>query len=369
MNKNYIVLNGKHYDAVTGVLIKSTINPSHATHTRVSHSTAKTPGNHLSRSLDVAAHKAPVKKQPSRAHHAVTSKPPTGRKPEQAKTLMRHVVKKPAHPQRPTVKNAYPLAKSAKHAIVPKKSAVGVDTLRAHRAQEIHKSKHVARFATSATIPVAAKIKPIAIQLAPTASSHTKPAVVHHAVTLKDQTPAEKKTALLEQALANAKSHEQPAPKIKRGFKHRRLMSSLAGLAAVIVIGGFVAYTNKASVELQLASVRAGFQASLPNYVPDGYQRQSAKAADGKVAISFMSPGYNDNFTLTQESSSWDSQTLFDTVVAHNNTTYQTVQSNGRTIYLYGEDKAAWVDGGILYKVDSNAKLNSDQIISLATSM
>lgn len=369
MNKNYIVLNGKHYDAVTGVLIKSTVNPSHATHTRISHPVAKAPAAHTPHSHSSTTHKSPAKKQPSRAHHAAVPKPHSGRKPEQAKTLMRHVVKKPAHPQHPTVKNAYPVAKNTNHAIVPKKSVASVDTLRAHRAQEIHKSKHVARFAAPAITPVATKIKPIAIQPAPAVPSSTKPVAAHHAVMPKDQTPAEKKTALLEQALANAKSHEQPAPKIKRGFKHRRLMSSLAGLAAVIVIGGFVAYANKASVELQLASVRAGFQASLPNYVPDGYQRQSAKAADGKVAISFMSPGYNNNFTLTQESSSWDSQTLFDTVVAHNNTTYQTVQSSGRTIYLYGGDKAAWVDGGILYKVDGNAKLNSDQIISLATSM
>lgn len=283
---------------------------------------------------------------------------------------MRHVVKKPVHNQKPTVKQAYPLAKNHPSPIKPKISATGVDGLRSRRAQEIHKSKQVSRFAVANTAAIPAKLQPITPKAAP---NHVRATPSHHA-SIKHpataaQTPSEKKTALLEQALANAKSHEEPAPKVSRSFKHRRIASSLAGLAAVFVICGFVAYLNKASVELQVASVRAGFQASMPNYTPSGYERQAAKAVDGKVAFNFVSPVQKSDFTLTQESSSWDSQTLFDSVVAQGNATYQTVQSHGRTIYIYDGDKAAWVDGGILYKVSGDTKLNSDQVISLATSM
>lgn len=286
---------------------------------------------------------------------------------------MRHAVQKPAHDQKPHVKRTYPLAKSGPQALIkPKNSVASVDSLRSRRAQDVHKSKHVARFATTTATPIAAKVQPLAIKTAP--SSHQSGIAQHKNRPVTHPQPAkktmhEKKSALLEQALAHAVSHEEKAPTVKRRFKHKRLVSSLAGMAAVLVVVGFVAYLNKASVELQVASVKAGFQASLPGYTPTGYERESAKASDGKVAISFISPSNSGAFTLTQEASSWDSRTLFDSIVAQDNTTYQTVQSHGRTIYIYGDDKAAWVDGGILYKVNGNTKINSDQVISLATSM
>lgn len=370
VNKNYIVLNGKHYDAVTGALIKSVNNPSHATHTRVSHPVKpavpkpKVPAAHA---VHPTAEKL-AKKTSARQHHHVATKVHATRKPQNAKTLMRHAVQKPSHDPKPHVRRTYPLAKQGSGALIkPKISVASVDSVRSRRAQDVHKSKHVARFATAATTPVATKVQPLAIKAAPV----LRPAVQHkvqHAAH-PPKTMHEKKSAILEQALANATSHEEKAPAAKRRFKHKRLVSSLAGMAAVLVVVGFVAYLNKASVELQVASVKAGFQASLPGYTPTGYERKSAQASDGKVAINFTSPSSNGGFTLTQEASSWDSQTLFDSVVAQDNTTYQTVQSHGRTIYIYGEDKAAWVDGGILYKVNGNTKLNSDQVISLATSM
>jgi hypothetical protein len=368
VNKNYIVLNGKHYDAVTGALIKSAATPVHAaaTHTRVTHS--QPTRQHVAQSAAKT-----FKKNTSRSHHN-TSKPVTIRKPENSKTLMRHAVKKPSAKVLPHVKQAYPVAKTASGgSIAPKKSAHSVDGLRSRRAQEIHKSKHIARFATPATVPIATKVQPIAIKEPPV---HTKKAQPTHprphtSPTAHKSHPnaKEKKDALFEHALANATSHEEKEPTVKRRFKHRRVTSSLAGLAAVLVVVGFVAYMNKASVEMQFASVRAGFQASLPNYTPVGYERKDMAASNGKVAITFVSPTQKGHFTLTQEASSWDSQTLFDSIVAADNTTYQAVQSNGRTIYIYGNDKAAWVDGGILYKITGNAKLDSDQVISLAASM
>lgn len=379
MNKNYIVLNGKHYDAVTGALIKPVANHSQASHTRIA--PTKTVGHATPARQTVTHAKSPAdhpKKTVTRTHHSAP-KGVHSHKQQQPKTLMRHVVKKPAHEQKPAVKQAYPLTKANSGTVIkPKTSALSVNELRSRRAQEIHKSKQVSRFALSNTTAIPTKIKPVAIKPAPApvkpvrTAGHTIP--IHHTtkqLPVKNTAPtlAERKHTLLEQALANAKSHQESAPKSTRRFKHRRLMSSLAGMAAVLVISGFVVYLNKASVELQVASVRAGFQASMPNYTPANYERLSTTASNGKVAISFVSPTQKNNFTLTQESSSWDSQTLFDSVVAQGSATYQTIQSNGRTIYLYGGDKAAWVDGGILYKITGNTSLKSDEIISLAGSM
>jgi hypothetical protein len=45
-----------------------------------------------------------------------------------------------------------------------------------------------------------------------------------------------------------------------------------------------------------------------------------------------------------------------------------TYSERGLTVYTYGS-KAAWVNGGILYTLNGNAPLNSDQILKIASSM
>ncbi len=379
MNKNYIILNGKYYDAVTGALIKPVSNPSQATHTRVSQTAKATrpaTAKSTAKTTPATTAKTTVKKATTRTHHGAP-KILKARKPQQSKTLMRSVVKKPALTQKPQVKKAYPLAKTTSGiTVAPKKSVATVDHSRLQRAQQISKSTHISRFTEPTKPLVTTKVKPLSIKPAPAQPVAATPKAAD-AKTVKNHAKApktleEKKRTLLENALANAKSHEEPAPKVARTsrFKRRKLISSLAGMSAVLLIAGFVVYLNKASVELQLASVRAGFQASMPTYTPEGYERQATRAENKTVTISFVSPIHNSQFTITQEASSWDSQTLFDSIIAQDKaTTYQTIQSNGRTIYIYDDNKAAWVDGGILYKVSGNAKLKSDQIVSLATSM
>lgn len=365
MNKNYIILNGKRYNAVTGELI--------APNTPV-----KAPS--------ITAAPKPKK---DRSHHSSVTKL-TPHKPKKSTTLMRHAVKKPSAKNAAPIKTVYPVARPANSAITPKKLAHAVDASKIHRATQVQKSTKVHRF--GAAPKMKAQVQPLTPKPAPKAGHHTTtptPAPKRAATTpsrapsttpyVASRAPIEakkkrasaqiKKQHLLEQALKNAVSHEQPEHIVKKlSAPKRRLLSSFAVLGAVLVIGSFVMYLNRSSVELQVASVRAGFQASAPA-APVGYERQAASAQDGKVAISFVSPQTNNHFTLTQESSGWDSQTLFDSIIASENTNYQAIQSHGRTIYVYDGDKAAWVDGGILYKVSGNAQLDSDQIISLATSM
>lgn len=379
MNKNYIILNGKRYNAITGELIAS-----------------ETPKKSIDMTASVAQPKAtlqstvstppkPVKRD--RTHHNTAAAKLAPRKPKKATTLMRHAVKKPTNNQHKSIKQAYPVTHSASHSITPKKSAHAVDASKVHRAAQVEKSSKVNRFGTSVKPSMKAQVKPVALRPVPANAHHTataqksqtvkQPAL--HKVAAASAKPVDtkkkhisaqiKKQHLLEQALKNAVSHEQPEHTLEKlSAPKRRLLSSFAVLGAVLVIGSFVMYLNRSSVELQVASVRAGFQASAPA-APAGYERQTASANNGTVAIGFVSPKNNDSFTLTQESSGWDSQTLFDSIVAVDNNNYQAIQSHGRTIYVYGGDKAAWVDGGILYKVSGSKQLDSDQIVSLATSM
>lgn len=384
MKKNYIVLNGKYYDAITGALIAQpelAVRPLKATMraaAKQSKQSLKQPAAQKIQKTTIQPTTASLapKKRPERTQHTHTTKP-TRRKPKQSKTLMRHAVKKPAQPAKPPLKKVFPVAQQGTKVIVPKKSAKGIDASKLHRAKSVTKSPTITRFsATTKPAPVPTHVKPVALRPAPSTKKVTPAKAIRVTAPKPIATPTGKPTAashkqqLLERALENARSHEAPKLSLKkpRHRARRRILSSLAVLGAVLVIGSFVAYLNKSSVELQVASVRAGFQASLP-HTPIGYEQQSAVASKGKVSVSFVAPEKDDRFTLTQESSSWDSQTLFDSIIADNTTTYQAIQSNGRTIYVYDTDKAAWVDGGILYKVSGSTQLSSDQIVSLATSM
>jgi len=307
---------------------------------------------------------------------------------------MRRAVKKPSADKRTVIKRQYELSKKTPGVgISPKLSVNTVDHAKLRRAKRTERSARVGRFSQPHK-PIAVTHEVKALPLAPAPEPAANHVVVHAEVPVKPhpqqhiahpvrevrEPAAPKKATLFEEALAHATSHQQPkhahpkrsiADKFKKlqRLNHGRIASTLAALAAVVVIGGFITYVNKSSVQLQVASVRAGFQANMPSYVPEGYQKQPAQTSNGKVAINFVSPKDYSGFTLTQEPSSWDSQTLFDSVVAQSNSSFQTVQSKGRTIYIYGKNNAAWVDGGVLYKISGNAQLKGDQIIALAGSM
>lgn len=376
MNKNYIILNGKRYNAITGELLPADASSqSVKTIDHVAKAKINTPTKPAVEPMHINVASSNLKPKKDRSHHSAPVKIAT-RKPKKSTTLMRHAVKKPSAKNVAPIKIATPVTHTKNSvAIKPKKSVHNIDASKVHRASLTPKSNKINKFGTSSALQT--HLKPILAKQAPIKSSTAvKPAKITPYSTSNAPVQSKQKRAsaqfkkqhLLEQALKNAVSHEQAEYNLKKpSTVRRKLLSSFAVLGAVLVVGSFVMYLNRSSVELQVASVKAGFQASAPA-VPSGFQRQTASAEDGKVAISFVSPS-NDSFTLTQESSTWDSQTLFDSIVAVNNNNYQAIQSQGRTIYIYDGDKAAWVNGGILYNVSGNAKLDSDQIISLATSM
>lgn len=365
--KNSIVLNGKRYDATTGALLGTVADSQFKPLKKPVHrpkSSAKTAAPQtIIKPTTQAADVKPLKKTTDRSHHAPKV---AARKPVGSKTLMRSVVKKPKHTPHPIVKKHYPAAAITSPLLTPKLSANNIDLKRLHRAKKIGKSARIGKFEDNVSSVIKPKLAPIAVATPP--AQHATPAIRPKAA----HAAKPHKQALFEQALANANSHEQPHHPVhhkKHRSKRHKLITSVASLTAVLAIGVSIAYLNKSSVELQLASVRAGFQAQMPSYEPAGFQRTATETNDGKVAIKFASPLDKSNFTLSQEASDWDSQTLFDSIVASNNSKYQTVLSNGRTIFLYGDNQAAWVDGGILYKVQGSANLDKDQISALATSM
>lgn len=59
---------------------------------------------------------------------------------------------------------------------------------------------------------------------------------------------------------------------------------------------------------------------------------------------------------------------MLDNYVNKQTENYLTYQEQGLTIFSF-DNKAAWVNGGLLYSVEGNAQLSSEQILRLATSL
>jgi hypothetical protein len=181
--------------------------------------------------------------------------------------------------------------------------------------------------------------------------------------------------SIFDQALSSATSHEEPAPhestssKIKRGGKKRkRGMAIVASLALFVALCGFVAVQNRENIQLQLASAKAGFSVSSPLYRPDGYSLNKMTYSAG-LAASLYKNQSNQSFTLSQKKSNWDSQTLLENFVATKGDSYKGYQSNGRTVYVFGEGNATWVNGGIWYQIQGADQLTNEQLVKIAASM
>lgn len=350
-----IVLNGKRYDARTGKLLSA-----HESVT-IDNKTVVKPVGQQGVSMD-GVNKKPMRLQPIRQQ--VTAKT-VHAKTTKSQTLMRTAVKKPASLQtkkapKPTVQRR----STTRHSIDPKKVT---------RSQAIPKSTLVSRFGA----PITAAIKP------KTEVLPVKPAPEH-----EPAFPFAQQIEQIEQAVSpaieqfqniinDATSHTQQ--QIKKLTRRQKLSKKLnistrtlnlaaASLSAVLLIG-FIAYQNVPNLSMQVATARSGVQGSLPNYQPAGFgMKGPIQYQQGQIVINFKSHTDNRAFQVTQNASQWNSDTLLENYVANDGRSYQTVQQNGKTIYIY-DDNATWVDGGVWYRIEGESALNSDQLLRLASSL
>ncbi len=85
------------------------------------------------------------------------------------------------------------------------------------------------------------------------------------------------------------------------------------------------------------------------------------------LSLSFRSG--DSSYTVTQQSSNWNSQALLDNTLALNGK-HETIEKNGQTIYVYDKGtSASWVNGGVRYDLNGNAELSTNEIVSIATSL
>jgi hypothetical protein len=136
------------------------------------------------------------------------------------------------------------------------------------------------------------------------------------------------------------------------------------------MFGGYLTYLNMPNISVRVAAMQAGIDASYPSYNPDGYSLSGpVKYTDGRVTLSYNANGGPQNYTINQSRSSWNSDAVLDNYVAPRaGTNYIPYTERGLVIYTY-DNNAAWVNGGILYTIEGNAPLSSEQIRRIATSL
>lgn len=341
MGSSTIELNGKKYDAKTGRIVTD------APTTKVVKKSVQPKGGMI---MDGVSKMKPARE------NTVTN--PAHRTLEKSKTLMRPAVKKPV------IKNDISAS--------PKKHVQhdAHTQSRALRAKHSAKSPLIKRFHTPST--VTKKHEPLAV--AQPKAAH-KPKAQATSAAKASATPA--KANIFEQAIQGASSHLQEFDHktLKKkgalhrvGFKHKGANIAALSVAGLLLFG-FFAYQNKPSIEMKVAATRAGVQANMPDYKPAGYGAAGVKQEPGKVSVSFRSRTDDKAFTLTQQASNWNSASLLANTVAQTNTPYQTYQDEGKTVYIYNNSNATWVDGGIWYQIEGNASLTSDQLLRIANSL
>lgn len=288
----------------------------------------------------------PLKERP-------TAAPNKRHTPQRSSMLMRRYVKKPMTTAKPAEIKSFNKKRP---------------TLAAYKTStNTQKSPYISKFKTTPKPYVIKKVEPITVAVAPEKKQvfNTPPgaATTPKTVSHKNTSQSEK---LFNKALKNA----APAPKLKRApRKHKKALRWSSGITAAFLLVGFVTYLNLPNINIKFAGMQAGFSASIPSYNPSGYSFNGPINYEaGKVIVNFKSNTDERAYKIKQEVSSWNSQSLQENFLASADKKFTTSQEDGKTIYLYDDGSATWVNGGIWYQVESNS-LSSDQLLNIASSI
>lgn len=237
------------------------------------------------------------------------------------------------------------------------------------RHMDISRSAKVTRFAAH---PVAAKPKAAD---KPDVKPKTHPAVARATarVEAKKAAHAPKTSKQVKDAAISAALSAPTMKPVKQkrvNWRWSRRFTIITALFMVLIFGALLTYFNLPLLSVSFASTQAGIEAKYPEYLPDGFHLdQPVTFKDGEVTLTFASNSGAGEYSIRQSRSSWDSTAVLNNVVqkaAGDN--YITTQERGLKIFTF-DGNAAWVNGGILYEIDSSAPLSGEQIRRIATSL
>ncbi len=345
--KTVIELNGKQYDAVTGNILHPKAN---------SQSTSK--ANQLTGGHVDGFFRSPSAghRQATKHHSASTGKHLAAHKPERTQTLMRRAVTKPMSAFASIT--SVSTISSGGSKVIASPFFGAVDHTRLERAQAIRKNRLVSRFSRPQFLK---HTKALDVQAPPRTAAATE-----------RRHPA---TDPLMAALEKATSHQQKAPRrlrLHQRVAHRLGISSRALVISVVAViavlgSGWYAYQNIPKVTLKIASARAGFQASLPDYHPSGYALEGPiQYTPGQITMTYHSTLDTRQYQIVQQPSKWNSETLLNNVTSSHQP-YQTYENNGKTVYI-SDGQATFMNGGV-QTIIKGASLTGDQLAKIADSL
>jgi hypothetical protein len=138
----------------------------------------------------------------------------------------------------------------------------------------------------------------------------------------------------------------------------------------VLIIAGFFAYQNIPNISIRLASAKAGIHASLPSYQPSGFSVNSHIIySPGEIAVAYKANADNRGYTVTQKTTTWNSDALKEHLVGASNSMPVSYPNNGQTIYLHDGSEADWINNGVWYSISGDSSLNTGQLIKIASSL
>ncbi len=319
MTQNIVTINGKAYDALTGMPVEALQQPMTTT-------------------------EAITKPLAANVHHSQSMH----RAMQKSQTLNRRVVKKQANT---------PAISFRKDVNAPRAGA--------------QKSPAITKFAPHPNGVSPRKLTDIGPVAHPSVTKANRQLQKPVQIVAAQPKPAAiiKKEAI-DTAFASAPSHSGNHQQVSRTKRAPRLLSIASASLALLLLGGYFTYLNMPSLSVRVAAAQAGINASYPSYHPDGYSLNGPVAyTQGEVMMKFAANAGPQNFTVTQTKSNWDSSAVLDNYVKQKaGDNYVAYDEHGLTIYTYGGN-AAWVNGGILYTISGDAPLSSDQVRRIATSM
>lgn len=152
-------------------------------------------------------------------------------------------------------------------------------------------------------------------------------------------------------------------------FGAKRILLALSCATVVVCAIVYFVNLNMPDMSLKVAAMQSGINATYPSYIPRGFNITNISSESGKISLSFSNAETGNSFTLDEENSSWDSNALLTNYVKKTfSNNFSSVRENGITVYI-DDRKAAWVNGGILYKLEvTSGSLSKKQITSIAAS-
>src|SRR5665811_2332995 len=106
----------------------------------------------------------------------------------------------------------------------------------------------------------------------------------------------------------------------------------------------YITYLNIPNMAMRVAASRAGFEASMPGYNPNGFKFSGPIAySPGQITIQFSSNTDEREYNITERQTAWDSQGLLDNFVKDETgsaSAHSTFRERGLTVYVYDGSKA-----------------------------